>query len=184
MSDINLNTLYLTLRDELGNTYEPEGLMPKDGKSIYEYALQGEYKGTEEEFMNTFFGGSDVTIDTYPVGSIYINGLDISPADLFGGDWEQLTDVFLLAASDIESDTPVYSVGLTGGEAEVTLSVAQMPAHKHTLNCSATSSNGTSKPGAHLRNSGAWLLTSETGGGQAHNNLPPYIRKNIWKRVA
>lgn len=42
------------------------------------------------------------------------------------GEWEQIKDRFILAAGDS------YTAGSTGGEATVTLTTAQMPAHNHT----------------------------------------------------
>jgi len=36
----------------------------------------------------------------YPVGSVYVSVNTTSPADLFGGTWEQIKDKFMLAAGD------------------------------------------------------------------------------------
>lgn len=43
----------------------------------------------------------------------------------WGGQWEQVKDVFILAAGD------TYKKGQTGGEATHVLTVDEMPAHKH-----------------------------------------------------
>lgn len=69
-------------------------------------------------------------LNAYPVGSIYISVNSTSPATLFGGTWERIQDVFLLAAGSS------YSAGSTGGAATVTLTAAQsgVPAHSHGLN--------------------------------------------------
>ena len=69
----------------------------------------------------------------YPVGSIYMSVNNISPAAFLGGTWTQISDRFLLAAGSS------YAAGSTGGAASVTsggtaLTVAQMPAHSHTVN--------------------------------------------------
>ena len=61
----------------------------------------------------------------YPVGSIYISVNSTSPASLFGGTWEILNDVFLLAAGSYAN------AGTFGGEAEHTLTVDEMPSHSH-----------------------------------------------------
>lgn len=62
----------------------------------------------------------------YPVGAIYISTVSTSPKTLFGfGTWERIKDTFLLAAGD------TYSAGLTGGEAEHTLTIDEMPIHYH-----------------------------------------------------
>ena len=65
-------------------------------------------------------------LDAYPIGSIYMSLDSISPADIFGGVWERLKDKFLMPAGD------TYVAGTTGGSAEQTLLVENMPAHTHT----------------------------------------------------
>lgn len=47
----------------------------------------------------------------YPVGSYYFSDYPTSPAELFGGTWEPITDKFILAAGS------VYAAGTSGGNA-------------------------------------------------------------------
>lgn len=115
----------------------------------------------------------------YPVGSIYmsVNGTD--PGTLFGGTWEQLEDRFLLGAGT------TYTAGDTGGEAEHTLTVNEMPSHRHEI---LASTQGTAFGSAYINPSnGSRNSTDQTelnGGGQPHNNMPPYIVVYMWKRTA
>lgn len=122
-------------------------------------------------------GGSP--LDAYPVGAIYLSVNSTSPATLFGGTWEQLENRFLLGAG---SD---YTAGATGGEATHTLTINEMPSHNHGLKrtTSATSSGST---WARLSSTGDAVddLITNTGGGQAHNNMPPYLAVYMWKRTA
>lgn len=130
----------------------------------------------------------------YPVGSIYMSVNAADPAALFGGTWEQLKDVFLLAAGD------TYTAGSTGGEATHTLSVDEMPSHRHSsdsyLNgyansgiveqdryCSWTN-YGTSYNNAPNTAESGPVRTSFVGGSQPHNNMPPYLSIYMWKRTA
>ena len=69
---------------------------------------------------------AELLLSMYPVGSIYMSTVETSPEELFGGSWTRIEDTFLLAAGD------TYAAGETGGEAEVTLSTSEMPAHTHT----------------------------------------------------
>lgn len=62
----------------------------------------------------------------HPIGSIYTSTVSDDPAELFGGKWEPIKDMFLLTAGD------TYKAGKTGGEATHTLSAAEMPSHGHT----------------------------------------------------
>ena len=78
--------------------------------------------------------------DVYPVGSIYMSVNAVNPSNLFGGEWEQIQNRFLLAAGTN------YNNGTTGGSAthtpsgtlsggavgNHTLTVAETPAHTHT----------------------------------------------------
>ena len=61
----------------------------------------------------------------HPVGTIYTSCGDTSPEILFGGTWERIEDMFLLAAGK------KYKAGETGGEALHMLSVTEMPEHGH-----------------------------------------------------
>ncbi len=86
---------------------------------------------------------------------------------------------------------PATSLGQVGGEAAVTLLSAQMPVHTHAMNVTtndADSKNpsgrflaGTASPVYASATSGATLnanALSSVGGGQAHNNMQPYLGLN------
>ena len=75
----------------------------------------------------------------YPIGSIYSSTEDTSPATLFGfGTWDQIKDRFLLAAGD------TYAAGNTGGAANHTLTVDEMPSHSHTFTGSSVNTGNNS----------------------------------------
>lgn len=156
----------------------------------------------------------------YPVGSIYTSVSSTSPGTLFGGTWVKLENRFLLGAGSS------YTNGATGGEATVTLTVGQLPIHKHTFNGSTsyTSYGGnhshTFRGGNASGGSGTYVdmysgspgfpktrdvtdavvannhilaahtitvagtISVNTGGGGAHNNMPPYLVVYMWKRTA
>lgn len=116
----------------------------------------------------------------YPVGSIYMSINNTSPATLFGGTWEQLKDRFLLSAGD------TYSAGSTGGEASHQLTVQEMPSHNHLCKRVGTSfgSGNTGLVVATQLFSSSDSTIQNTGGNQAHNNMPPYLTVYMWKRTA
>lgn len=131
-------------------------------------------------------GGGILLGDVYPVGAIYMSATATNPGTLFGfGTWEQIKDTFLLAAGT------TYEAGSTGGEAEVTLTESEIPAHRHKI---AYPNNGGEYGDAAIgypSNSGikkTWAAemckTESVGGGAAHNNMPPYLAVYVWKRTA
>lgn len=102
-----------------------------------------------------------------------------NPATLFGGTWEQIKDRFLLAAGD------AYTSGSTGGEAQHTLTVDEMPAHSHLTGIQSNACgyiDGGSSAVVHFDPSGR--STANSGGNQPHNNMPPYLAVYMWKRTA
>ena len=130
----------------------------------------------------------------YPVGSIYMSVSNTDPATLFGGTWERIQDRFLLAAGS-------YAPGSQGGEASHTLTESELPSHIHDGITTAALANSHrmlyANAAAHATGQSAyWSLQSGTaagnmtartvpaGGGQPHNNLPPYLAVYIWKRSA
>lgn len=139
----------------------------------------------------------------YPIGSVYISTSAVSPADLFGGTWVQIKGRFLLGTgtpdanstsywgsdltnfSDVTINTPVKEMG---GETKHTLSVSEMPSHKHGMGYTGGGANGNYAgiPGTSVepQNYNNQLFISNTGGGGSHNNMPPYYSVYMWERTA
>lgn len=115
----------------------------------------------------------------YPVGSIYMSVNNTDPASIMGGTWERMKDRFLLGAGD------TYTSGNTGGEATHTLTADEIPAHTHEYSYRNAMA-------IHMLQTGSGFSlqdpqtnnTSSVGGGQAHNNMPPYVVVYMWKRTA
>lgn len=78
----------------------------------------------------------------YPVGSLYWSKKPTNPEELFGGKWTQIKDKFILAAGD------TYAAGSTGGEANVTLTIPQLPAHDHEASADSVNIHGEFDTGA------------------------------------
>ena len=124
----------------------------------------------------------------YPVGSIYLSVNSTNPGTIFGGSWEQIKDRFLLACGS------TYSNGSTGGESTHTLTTNEMPSHSHTLNKNVPygmpyndtggALSGNAGSGPYYRESYNPFSIANAGGGQAHNNMPPYLAVYVWKRVS
>lgn len=119
----------------------------------------------------------------YPVGSIYMSYSHNDPSLMFGGTWVRLTGGFLWAsqAGDI--------IGQTGGEKTHMLTVNELPAHTHFTSVANTASGSVSANNKIRYNNSATSYVGSiegesTGGGQAHNNMPPYIQVSIWRRTA
>jgi len=124
--------------------------------------------------------GGGTSIDAvYPVGSIYMSVNSTDPGTLFSGTtWEQLKDRFLLGAGD------TYTAGTTGGEATHTLTLQEIPSHNHSYTARSTSMDADGYSGDVLWRGTTSGTTGNAGGGQAHNNLPPYLVVYMWKRTA
>ena len=108
--------------------------------------------------------------------------MEINPSTYFGGQWEQLKDVFLLMAGD------TYQAGTTGGEATHKLSVAEMPSHQHELTIDSSegpyhASGVDWMTGSAMRHYAGDMISS-TGGNQPHNNMPPYLAVYGYRKIA
>lgn len=125
----------------------------------------------------------------YPVGSIYMSVNAADPSTLFSGtSWEKLEGRFLLGSNS------TYKPGSTGGEATHTLAYDEMPKHTHAMYSGNGGGDSTWEPdgGSYLvdsvtENKTTWwapLGMNYAGGGAAHNNMPPYLSVNMWKRTS
>lgn len=143
-----------------------------------------------DSLVNTLTNKFASIIDiVYPVGSIYMSVNAADPSTLFSGtSWEKLQGRFLLGSNS------TYKPGSTGGEATHTLTQNEMPKHTHPMYSYNPGGDGTWTPdeGSYLvdsvtDNKNTWwarLAMGYAGGGAAHNNMPPYLVVNMWKRTS
>ena len=116
----------------------------------------------------------------YPVGSIYMSVNAASPATLFGGEWEQIKDTFLLSAGD------TYTAGATGGEASVQLTQENY-AYKTVFTYASSITDGTVLNGrvsAATTGYGFNSIYGDINVNTPHNNMPPYLTVYMWQRTA
>ena len=134
-----------------------------------EFALDVEFLG---KLTGTIFDA------ILPVGSMVLRYDHTNPGTLYPG----TTWVRIYGAFPWFTDAN-GQIGLTGGERNVTLTANQIPSHNH----GGTYTNaGTARTHAWLASGGTAMGydTVNTGGGQAHNNMPPYIQISAWRRTA
>lgn len=125
-------------------------------------------------------------LEQHPVGSIYTSTKPTDPHELFGGTWVPIQDVFLYCAG------PKHAAGEMGGEETHKLTVEEMPEHAHKyarIPQSYANTNFNTDVQANFnesvrKSSNTEVLdTDVTGGGAAHNNMPPYKAVYAWERV-
>lgn len=149
---------------------------------------------TREDFITASIKAIQNLVDNsvdkfYPVGSVYTSVNDINPSTLFGGTWERFAAGRTLVGVDTEQ-TEFNTVKKQGGAKTVTLNVNQIPAHNHKVTIEDYVfyvGVGNTGEGAHDMSepSTDWVTnTANTGGGQPHNNLQPYITVYFWLRTA
>ena len=153
-------------------------------------------------------------LKVYPVGSIYLAYNDTDPGTLFGGTWTRIESRFLWAkgTSDIIGNVGGESTHkLTSAESgqknlgSITTG-NENQAHNHTINTGGYTYPNGSSPGAFSTATSDSTLTKDTYGytymtsesanhthsfsiggqnaSQSHNNIPPYLAVNMWKRTA
>lgn len=139
---------------------------------------------------------TDLLLMAHPIGSIYTSTASTSPEDLFGGTWERIKGAFIWGIGDDET------AGVTGGEKTHTLTEAELPAidgriatavvGEHSIygvtgHAYGTNFGSVTKPivGAEGKAGGVqYGYGYKFGGGQAHNNMPPYYGAYVWRRTA
>lgn len=147
-----------------------------------------------EDFITTSLKAIQNLIDNsvnkfYPVGSVYTSVNNVNPSTLFGGTWERFAAGRTLVG--VDTGQPEFNtVKKEGGAKTVTLNVNQIPSHNHKFtvpNYVYFVGEGNTGESAHDMQEPSVDYTTSTGsagGGQAHNNLQPYITVYFWLRTA
>lgn len=125
----------------------------------------------------------------FPIGSIYMSTSNTNPANFMGGVWEQIQGRFLLGAGN-NGDGYTRYVNNTGGEALHTLTINEMPSHRHQYTAEGHEARipgwvWTSGTDLFSLGTSGYVIDTPgyTGGGQAHNNMPPFYVVYMWKRT-
>ena len=134
-----------------------------------------------------------------PVGMVIFTYTKTNPSTWFGGTWEQLSGGYLYLCSSSTEKTSYTGLGAqaaTGNTGSTTLTINQIPKHKHTLKCGY----GDGSTGSDALRYQYWasseqgwkdFLVGESGGGQGHTHTLNSHTHNIatvgffaWRRTA
>jgi hypothetical protein len=203
---IDLSQIHSGQRYQNGDIVSPEAInAPIEASAWAQETADKANKMSEEavskadQALNYGIGNTQGTfpvLTAYPIGAIFITkNPATNPAERFGGFWLRIKDAFLWASGDTASITYTKNgqtvtesllVGSKGGEATHTLTVGEMPSHYHDLPIKYQSGGyrgiGTWADDSVMSSDGSYR-SSNMGGGQAHNNMPPYYAVNAWVRV-
>ena len=125
----------------------------------------------------------------YPIGQIIIKGDNEDYSNWLGFTWERTAVGKVLVGIDT-TDTDFNTIGKTGGKKTHTLTIDEMPKHRHTqisANSGSSGLTGTTYTGLGWstgNNESLNTAMQNTGGSQPHNNLQPYQVVAYWKRIA
>jgi len=138
--------------------------------------------------MGAFTSVTDLTKQLFllmhRVGDIIFSTSDENPSTIYGGTWVAWGKGQVPVGVDT-SDSDFNTVEKTGGEKEHTLTVDEMPSHKHDFGQQfATTSSLSGAYGYYMIAGTQTDVIKNTGGNQPHNNLQPYITCYMWKRIA
>ena len=132
----------------------------------------------------------------HPVGSFFASTENVDPATLYGGTWERIKGAFIWGIDDGET------AGVTGGEKTHTLTEAELPAIDGRIATAVVGSHKANGVTGHAYGTNFGSVTKpivgaegkagddqygygyKFGGGQPHNNMPPYYGAYVWRRTA
>lgn len=148
-------------------------------------------------------------LDIYPVGSIYMSVNSTDPSTLFGGTWQRIQDTFLLCAgSTYSAGSTGGSSSVTLNENQIPghrhiLTPSNFHQDYNFINAGTADTGGswnadnqfalavgrkqpsTTFPSVlNSSNLMQTLYTNYAGGGQSHENMPPYLSVYCWQRVS
>lgn len=119
----------------------------------------------------------------YPIGTIYESTKPDNPSTFMGGTWYRFGNGRVLVGVD-ETDPTFNVVNAIGGEKAHTLTIPEMPSHTHTFPGASPNNYVRVEASSTTGLSTSTKTTDATGGGQAHNNLQPYVTIYRWQRTA
>ena len=130
------------------------------------------------EFDNTSF----ILNLAFPVGKTEIFFDNEDHSNYLGFTWVR-TSIGRVPIGIDENDEDFDTIGNTGGEKTHTLTIDEIPPHHHSINFDQSPGSVISSVKTGTQSSYD-MDTSDTGGGQPHNIMPPYEVMAFWRRVS
>lgn len=121
--------------------------------------------------------------EAFPINKVEVFFDAEDHSNFLGFQWEKVSQGRIPIGLD-NTDTDFNTIGKIGGEKEHTLTIDEIPPHSHPL---AVEGGSSGRYGAKLQQGNTTtdnFAIINNGGGQAHNNMPPYIVMAFWKRIA
>lgn len=132
----------------------------------------------------------------FPIKKVVIFNDNDDHSNYLGFTWERIASGKMLVGID-SADTDFNTIGKTGGEKTHKLTIDEMPSHQHDIN-DGVYGGYLNKMGVREDGGGGSSLVPQysqtdsyskyiptyTGGGQAHNNMPPYQVVALWQRIS
>lgn len=135
---------------------------------------------------NIYYEGGGKTLNNiiYPIGSVVIRVDSQNPSYWYGGTWELLCPGRTMVCIDT-NDSDFNVIKKTGGEKTHTLTIEEMPSHKHIENYVGVGWKQDGASGTYCVSSALdpYRETGNTGGDKSHNNIQPYMVVYIWVRT-
>lgn len=158
-----------------------------DKDSIHVHSNKSALDSITSEKINQWDNNS--IQNAFPINKVEIFFDNLDHSNFLGFSWELISQGKMpigINTNDSDFDT----IGKTGGEKTHTLNISEIPSHTHTTNLGLTddlnftSDEGQYPPADAPGTKSITYSSNATGGGQAHNNMPPFIVMAFWKRIA
>jgi len=163
----------------------PDSLLTESGLLWISLSIGG--TETARVGVNIHAKPAAIVDSIYPVGSIYMSINPANPGAILGGTWAAWGSGRVPVGVDA-AQSEFETVQKTGGAKTHVLSVGEIPSHAHGFvardGATGPLSGYTPDAGAVVATNKTGYDTAPTGGGQAHNNLQPYITCYMWLRTA
>lgn len=182
---IKLDELTWDLYVQKGSTYDTITLQDWWTSYTMQSRVRITFPGTlAASLPDTYYRATPLVpeniLDSFmPVGYILLLYSQADPNTMYPGTtWARISNAFLWAVDG--SGT----IGQTGGEKTHTLTVDELPAHSHGSVYSQHATGTKDKAWYTAAGSSVAYGAVSTGGGAAHNNMPPYVQVSVWRRTA
>lgn len=154
--------------------------------------------------MSKFYKPIGNKMCVFPVGSVYLTMIKENPSKYYGGTWELISGGYIYATGSNSLGKTTYGgwgaqSGGSGTTGSTTLSIEQIPPHKHYIQAMAGGTqwaygfiwSRAAGPTDGNSEGGQNNYTNEIGGGKGHNHSIPNHSHNIatidvfmYKRIA